>query len=307
MNREYHYHQAQRHYSAGRYAAAIDALKIALGENPDDADAHALLAATLVSQHRLGAALHEVKLALAIDPMNVMSFWVKARVLIYQNKKTQAEQACEDALRLSPDHLPTLLLLADIYILYGERSKALALLQKASALHPDDEQVLVALAAYYQRARQFNEAETWARAALNVNAENASANIIMGRIRLAENAVAEAEYHAKFVIMHEPESRAALGLLADVKARNNAFIGLWWRINQRMASMNRLHSSMLLVGFFLFFSILAQALKDLGLPALGRAVSYGWLALVVYTWLALPVYYRVLKKELEQFRFRADF
>ena len=59
---------AELRLTSGNSRGAIDLLRMALSQEPDHPEAHALLAIALLDERRFTAAHHEAGLALAIDP-----------------------------------------------------------------------------------------------------------------------------------------------------------------------------------------------------------------------------------------------
>jgi uncharacterized membrane protein (DUF485 family) len=64
---------------------------------------------------------------------------------------------------------------------------------------------------------------------------------------------------------------------------------------------------MVIIGGFLGFNLIAQLTHDFGYPLAANVISYAWIILVIYTWVGLPYFQKVLKKELEDFRFNPNF
>ena len=143
--------------------------------------------------------------------------------------------------------------------------------------------------------------------ALTANAQQSSANILIARIYLKQGNYADAEYHAKFVILQDPNNTQALTLLANIKLHKNWLFGLWWKVNNSLSNMSNLKSSLILVSAFLFFTLAAQVAKDLGFPASSQWITNGWLLFVIYTWVGLPYFRRAFNKELESFRFKGSY
>jgi tetratricopeptide (TPR) repeat protein len=147
----------------------------------------------------------------------------------------------------------------------------------------------------------------YATQALQSDPQNIAANVLMGNIQLSLYNIEEAEYHAKFIILQNPENKAALTLFANIKMRQNIVFGLWWRFNSALANLSHLKSAIMLIGAYLFFNLLSQITDDLGYSQASIVISYSWLAFVVYTWVGIPYYQRKLAKELEKFSFNSKF
>lgn len=307
MNYEYKMDSAWTHYSAGRHDAAIDVLKSVLAEHPNDAMAHGLLAANLLQKSRIYAAEYELQIALQLNPREPFLFLLQARLHGLRSKPKLALVSCDEALAINPDYYSAHLQKSTAYMLMGKRRPALESIQSAAAIHPDGLEVTLAFGHYYFDTGDLVKAEAYAMEALKQDAQNEDANVLMGKVALAGGRLADAEYHSKFAIMNNPQSAVALLLLGDIKARQSWFLGLWWRLNAKLATMGDLKQTTWLIGAYVVFRFLALAIEDLGYPNTAAVIAYTWIALAIYTWVALPIYYRTLKKELSQFQFNRNF
>ncbi|WP_416397019.1 tetratricopeptide repeat protein [Allohahella sp. A8] len=291
----------------GQHAQAIDLLKQVLADDPQSALPHALLASNLIAQGRLHAGEHELKIALSLDPNTAWFYLSYARLCTLKNRPREAIQFCEQAQSLEPQNAEPLFMLSEIYLHLDDRPAAEACLKQAASLEPDSRRLEVALGEFYLSGGKFDLALQHAREALRADAGDADANLLMGKIQLALGNSDDAEYHAKFVISNNPSSKEALRLFSHVKMRRNPFLGLWWRLNSKIAALGNTKGAFVIIMAFLFFNLLARAILDLGYPTTSLVLSLGWVALVLYSWISIPMYHRALKKELEEFSFRKDY
>ncbi len=304
---EYQLQRAWSLYHSGQYSPAIDHLKNLLGQNPNHAEAHGLLAACLLGDKRLHASEYELGIALQQDPMQPMLFFIQAKIYLFKRQFKEALKACDQALALAPEYVDALLQKSAIYLLQDDFSEAKSCIESAARIDPSHSQIHNCFARLYLAKGDLAQAETYAYEALRSDAQDESANVLMGKIQLAKGNLGEAEYHAKFVIMNSPNSEEALALFANLKARKNWFVGLWWRFNNKLANMSQLRQVTWLICAYLFFNLLSQIVGDLGYPLLSDVIAYTWIGLAIYSWVAIPIYLRMLKKELQNFRFNRDF
>ena len=266
-----------------------------------------MLAANLLEKSRVHAAEYELKCALQLDPREPFLFLLQARLHTLRNRPKMAIRSCDEALSIDPEFYEAHLQKSIAYMLMGKTRPALDCIHSAASIYPDGLTVVLAFGNYYFDIGNFEQAEAYALEALKQDAQNDDCNVLMGKIALARGRMADAEYHSKFAIMNNPESAEALLLLANIKARQNWFLGLWWRLNSQLSTMTDLKRTTWLIGAYVVFSFLAQGIGDFGYPTTAMFVAYFWLAFAVYTWLALPLYHRSLKKELTQFQFGRNF
>jgi predicted Zn-dependent protease len=307
MNQAYKYEIALRLMSQGQYAGAINLLKDLLAMDPNDAAYHGTLASCLLQQMRIHAAEYELKIALQLEPNNPSLHCIAARIYYYQNKSKAALAACDEALQLDPTNADVFELKSDILIATKQFKEGFVYLQKMAELAPDSIDTAYSFANYYFQTGDNAKALEFTLAALAIDAQHEGANILMGRLQLVDGNISEAEYHARLAIMLNPSSKQALQLFSDVKARQNMFIGLWWKFNSKISQLNTLNQVAILVFGYVLFNFLGILLHDLGYHQSGKIVNFSWLIIVVYSWLGMPLYQRMLNKEIEQFSFKADY
>lgn len=307
MIEDYRLSIAWQYHQRGQHGLAIDQLKELLAHDPEIALAHGLLASCLVSQARITAAEYEIQLALQLDPRESFFFLVRAQIEVFRNHPKRALQFCDEALALHPKFANAYLLKSEIALRTGSRNDAREYLDQAAALEPDNINIVTAYGEFHLKTGNAGKAAAFATQALSMDAQDEDANLLMGEAKLVLGDVADAEYHAKFAITRNPNSQEALRLFSHIKMRGNLFLGLWWRFNSWAATLGNLKSSVVLIGAFLSFNLLAQVLSDLDYPFVASTVSYTWLILVLYSWVGIPMYYRALKRELDAFSFRSDF
>ncbi len=304
---EYKLEMARRHYTQGSYEASIRVLKELLADDPNSPTYHGILALNLIAQHRIYAAEYELKIALNQDPSLAFLYTTSARVCLLKNKHNIALEQCDEALALEVDNIEALLLKNTIYKHLNQHEKALSCLNHAARLEPNSCDTLTAYGEHYYDIGNRKLALEYATQALKSDPQDTDANLLMGNIQLSLNNIKEAEYHAKFTILRNPDSQAALALFANIKMHKNIVFGLWWRFNSMISNLSHLKGTMILIGAYLFFNLLARAVRDLGYLQISTAISYSWLAFVIYTWVGIPYYQRKLAKELEKFSFNSDF
>lgn len=307
MNQDYIYQQAQLSFHRGHIDTAIDQCKKLLADDPNEAYYHGLLALCLLSKKRLFAAEYEVQLALNNNPEIPFLYNTLARIYLLKNKTIQALEYCDESLRIDPHYTDSILLKSDIYLIMNQPKKALQYISNAAQIDPDNIDVELAYGEYYYQTGNFKKALFHAHNVMEKDPQNFDCNILMGQLKLKSGDVKEALNLAKFAIISNPDSSKALSLFCDIKVRQNLFLGLWWRFNSKMASLNNTKATIVLISMFLVFNLISQIMGDLGFSILAKVFSYGWLTLVVYSWVGIPMYQRKLNKELRQFKFNHDF
>lgn len=307
MNSDYKYEQVWRQISHGQLPGAIELLKELLANEPNSAMYHGTLAYCLLQQMRIHAAEYELKIALQLEPNQPFLHSIYARIYFLQNKPKQALAACDQALQLDPENVDVFELKSDILLANKKFKEAFFYIQKMAELNPDSIKTAFSFANYYFQIGDNNKAMEFTISALGMDAQHLGTNVLMGRLQLIQGNITEAEYHARLAIMLNPSSREALALFADVKARNNIFLGIWWKFNAKVSRMKPLNQVAVLIFAYVFFNLLSNIVFDLGYTKSSSVIDYAWLAIVIYSWVAIPIYQRMLNKEIQQFSFRSDY
>ena len=121
----------------------------------------------------------------------------------------------------------------------------------------------------------------------------------MGQWHLHRGEVAEARQHALWVLADDAMDAGALRLLTNIKARENWFLGFWWRFNAAMSRLSEKAIVGTLIGLFLTVNAAAIYLSQMGEQSLSQGIQYVWLAFVLYTWIGTAIMSKLLKRELE--------
>jgi tetratricopeptide (TPR) repeat protein len=289
---------AQHLLSIGHVDGAIDRLRIVLGEDPDVAEAHALLALCLLNKRRLHAATLEAESALTLAPEAPLSHCVAAELALANRDFRKAEQHAQSFLELAPESAYAYRLLAGCYALTGRDAQRLPLLQQALSKDPNDPESLAKLAEHYGDAGDLGQAWHYANLALQASPENQSALTAMGHVLLLKGEVANAREHAVLALQADPTHPPALQLLVSIKARTNPLLGTWWHYAVWSNRMGTTRSIVVLIVAFVLYRISVLAARDLGHETLATSINLVWLALVVYSFIGPTIFQRALRKEL---------
>ncbi|MGQ0701380.1 MAG: tetratricopeptide repeat protein [Panacagrimonas sp.] len=293
---------AVQQYQLGQLDGALDSLCRGLGEDPDDATSHAMLALVLYRKKRLHAADYEAAMALRLEPEMDLACHAMGLVRLAQHRLPEAEAMFQRVLAEGEEFTPTLLAYSTLEVQRGQRAAAHIWLQRAVAASPDDPDTWAALAEWNLDTGDLAVAEDHARRALEVHAEHADALSCMGFVLLARGQMDEAREHALWALRVDPANVGALSLLAGVKARRSLALGLWWRWNVWLGAMGEGRLLAVLIGLFLAVQFAQLLLGDLGYPIAMRVVSWTWIAFAIYTWVGPAWFARELRKELETVR-----
>jgi Tfp pilus assembly protein PilF len=296
---------ATRFLEVGNLDGAIDMLRQALTFDPDEPDAHALLALCLVERRRIHAARHEAEIAVTLDPESPLSHRAMATVLIATRRFAEAGPHVQAVIDHDPNDPDAYLLRAQLLSLQGDEHAMLRDLEKALELDPENVDARVRLGHHHLERGRIGDAFAESRAALEIDPESHAALLLRGWVALRRGDPAEARDHAIWVLRDDPSDRAALQLLAAVKADTSRLLGLWWKWNTWMGSLGDGRAIVvLLVAFVVYRVATIFVAYDLDQPVAAQVINLAWLGLVAYTWLGPAIFFRRLKEELRTVRLR---
>jgi Flp pilus assembly protein TadD len=289
---------AQRLIDIGQIDGAIDRLRMALTEDPDLGDAHALLALCLLQKRRLYAAGIETDLALTLAPEAPFTHWVAAELNLARRDFASAERHIEQFRALAPDLPSADRLLARCYSLTGRRAERLPLLRQALHKDPTDPETLAALANHHSELGELEQAWRYADEALRAAPENTSALVAMGEVLLKRGDIEDAREHAALALRADPSDPSALGLLTSIKARTSPLLGLWWRYAAWGERVGPTRQVIVLLVAFVLYRLSTIVATDLGKDGLASMIVLVWLGIVVYSFAGPTLFRRALQKEL---------
>src|SRR5690606_34939186 len=298
---------ARQRLRYGDTRGATEALKQALGANPQASEAHALLALVLLGQKRLHAAAFEAREALALQPESAFAHHALGSVLLAQRRFAKAREHLEQAILFEPNNDAHHLALARLFHVAGQREQEQSALRRALELSPDDADNLCAMGDFHRRSGDFERAEQLARAALEQEPEHADSLVLMGYIHLKRCEIEAAREHAIWALRHQPSDPDALVLMTAIKARQSALWGLWWRVNTWLGQLGDGRMVLVLLGAFVLQRLGRLAAADHDLPMTAELISVAWLAICVYSWVGPGMFQRSVRKELEPVSLGNDF
>lgn len=301
------YRRAVDQLGHGQVDAAIETLAQLLGDTPDDAAAHSLLAICLVRRKRLHAARLEAEAGLALAPEDAFAHRAMAEVLIASRRFDDALAHLEQARAADPEDGEIEAALAWLYLAWDRADAALPHAGRARELDPDSAQPLVLLATIARQRGDRAGSARLAAQALAMDPESVDALVLAGHAALAAGDVDAAREHAAWALQHDPQDEGALELLCATKARRSLWLGLWWRFQSFVVAGGSTRAIAIVVGLFLVYKAASILLAGHGRQDIADAIRIGWLAFCVYSWVAPEVFLRQVRRELEQVRLRPDF
>ncbi|WP_215398958.1 tetratricopeptide repeat protein [Rheinheimera oceanensis] len=290
---------ASQRYRYGDFSGGIDALKSALSIEPDNGFLHSYLSFGLIKQKRIVAAQYEAEVGLKLEPNSSYAHYALGKIFHVKRDFNAAITHLKQALAIEPENVSFLELLSSVYLGKSQFAEAKVILDRALELAPDDPDILGQYGDYWYEMNEQYNAEKYYNEALSIEPQHLYSLIGKGQVLLRRGNIAEAKEHAVWALQQDPNNNLALGLLTNIKARQNPLMGIWWRLNTWLISGNKARTIMLLLAAYIFFNVSAIALADAGLELMSSTVSILWFGVVIYMWVGPSWFSKKLKEELE--------
>lgn len=298
---------AENQMRQGNVDQAIETLKQALGQDPNLAEGHALLAICLLGAKRLHAAAHEAGIALKLEPELPLAHHAMGSVKMAQRRFVEAERAYRSLLELEPESAQNHRAMANLLMMTRRPDEADRLLERALELDPGNPDILADMGDRCLARGEVDAAERWARRVLEQQPEHLDGLVLMGSIALRRGDVSKAREHALWALRINPQDYGALHLLTAVKSRSNWFLGLWWRYNTWMGQLGMNRAIVVLLVAFVLYSVATIAMNQSGHPELSALVQVLWIGICVYTWVGPGIFLRSLQRELSSVNLKPEF
>ena len=211
----------------GRFDLAERELRRALTEDPNDPEAHALLALTLADLDRGAEALGEANAAVGMAPDLPLAHLARAQALLQLDRAADSEQAAREAIRLDPGNADAFAALSAALSARRQRQEALDAAEQALALDPEHAAATNLRAIALVRLGRRDEAAGALEGALSRDPENAVSHANRGWTLLHQNDVKGAMLAFREALRLDPGNEwARSGILEAMKARNPVYRGL---------------------------------------------------------------------------------
>ena len=175
---------SELYFATGRFREAQNDAEDALKQNPNDLNAHRLLAKIYtrligeggqgrIDEAMLKRTIEEYQKITSLDPKDADSWVMLGNLLKVAQNSVDSRKAYEKALEAEPDNEDALTRLAMIYADAGDNQKAADALRKATEKAPT-QRSLEALVGVYEQLREFDLAVETIKRAVDLNPPNAT-------------------------------------------------------------------------------------------------------------------------------------
>lgn len=280
----------------GRAELAERELRLALAEDPYDADTHALLALVLAEQEpRRAEALEEARAAVGLAPDDPFPHYAEARVHLEAERWDDALRAAEQAIRIDSDDAGHYVVLSAAHLGRRRWREALDAADDALAIDPTHTGAANLRATALVHLGRRDEAGAALQGALARDPENSHTHANQGWALLHRGDRAAALGHFREALRLDPQSEwAREGLVEALKARNPLYAGML----RYFLWMNRLPGRtrwmIILGGWFGYRIVRGAAAANPGLAPWLAPLMIAYVAFVLLSWTAPQIFNAVL-------------
>lgn len=289
---EPHLQRAQLLYAQSRYDQAEREIRLHLAEEPEDFEAHALLALCLLAREKLDEAQREAGDAVHFAPDEPFPHFALAVVLLSRERLAEAEASARESIRLAPEDADGHGLLAAILGAARRWPESLASAEAGLALDPEHARCLNARAEALRGLGRTDDAEAQLADALANDPEDSETHANLGWTLLDKGKHAEALESFREALRLDPEDESARqGIVEAMKARYPLY-GLFLRYFLWMARLSGKAQWAILIGGYVAYRVLLS---------MAKSTPWVWPVVIVYllfawmTWLAQPLFNLVLR------------
>lgn len=272
--------------SQGRTALAEREARAALATDPDDAQAHAVLALALLGREQHREAEEAARQAIALAPDLALAHYALGAVRLGQGRLKDAEAPCAEALRLERDAVHHWLL-GRLRLAQSRWAEALEQADRGLALDPEHGGCLDLRATALIQLGRHDEAEATLQGALERDPEDASAHTNRGWLRLHRADPQGALASFREALRLDPTNeRARAGIVEALKARHGPY-RLFLRYCLWMSRLGTGKGWLLIIGAYLAYRVLLGVARSN--PALApwlHPLLGAYLVFVLFTWTA---------------------
>ena len=283
-------------FQTGRHDMAEQEFRAALGQDPSDALAHAMLGLCLSKRKEYAQATEEVRQTIQLRPDWHFGHAVMAQVMHDRDRPKEALAAIGQAIQYDPFNAGHYAVQASVLMSLRNWSDALAAANRGLEISPDDADCLNVRAMALVKLGRRDEAGATIQGALHRDPENATTHANQGWALLHAGDHKQALVHFREALRLEPEMEwAKSGLVEALKARNIVY-RVMLRYFLLMSRLSRGAQWGVIIGGYLG-SRAIKVVADAN-PAAGRflwPVLIVYIAFVLMTWVARPLFNLMLR------------
>ena len=287
--------RAQLLMSQERWDLAEEAVRSAIGEDPDRGLAYSLLALIRIEEKNYSEAQQLSERGLGLSPDEPYSHYVHSFVLLQRNKHKEAKESIELAISMDPYDAGFHAHKAAIEIQQYAWSDALASAEAGLQFDPNHVQCTNFRAIALTKMGQRDQAGATIDSALASNPEDALSHANMGWTKLHGGHADEAAEHFKEALRLEPDNAwAREGIIESLKAKN-FFYRQFLRYILWVTRFDEKTQMMMFIGIIVVLQVMIRMPEGSVLKLIGICLAFAYMAFVVSVWLASPLFDLMLR------------
>ncbi len=291
-----HFQRATLLLKQHRREQAEEELRLALGEDPNFAPAHALLAMCLSEAENHADATRKAQAAIGLAPEMPFGHYALACVLLNRNRFDEAEGAIAAAIGLDPSDADYYALLANARMQQKNWAGALEAADQGLAQDPESVDCVNRRAAALVKLGRKGEAEATIQGVLARDPEDAGSHATLGWTLLERRQPRQALEHFREALRLNPGVEfARAGMVEALKSRYPVY-GLVLRYFLWMGKLSgRAQWGVILGGYFGMRALRQLQRSSPAIAAWTWPISVAYLVFVLLTWLADPLFNLLLR------------
>jgi len=279
-----------------RFDLAENELRLALVLEPENAQAHALIAMCLAQREQFGEATAAATQAIHLDPAYAFGYYMHARILLDRNRFADALDAVNEAIRLDSDNANNFSLQASIHFQESRWCDALTAADMGLQFDPEHVHCTNLRAMALVKLGRKAEAGATIDTALSRNPDNSLTHANQGWALLERGEAKKAAEHFREALRLDPQNEwARHGIIEALKARNIIY-ALMLKYFLWMAKFSRRGQWGIIIGGYIgnqILGLVARVNPGLAPWILPLRVLYVGFALM--TWMAYPLFNLLLR------------
>jgi len=283
-------------YQQSRFEQAEPELRQALGADPDDAYAHALLGLCLAHREKFDEATQEARQAIHLAPDLAFSHYALANVLHDRRRYDDAVSAINEALRLEPEDADFCALLSQIRLDQRNWPAGLEAAERGLQFDPGHVACTNLRAIALVKLGRKAEAGATIDAALARNPDDAITHANQGWAYLEQSDPKKALEHFREALRLDPTNEwARAGIVEALKARNIIY-GLMLRYFLWMSKLSTAAQwGVIIGGYFLNRALTSAAKANPDLAPWLLPIRILYMVVLLLTWTADPLFNLLLR------------
>ncbi len=282
--------------SQSRFELAEQELRQSLAQQPDGAQAHALLALCLSEREAFEEATEEVHQAVHLAPDEPFPHYVLSRVMSDRNRYQEANEAILEAIRLDPDDASNFAQLAQIHFAQRRWPAALEAAEQGLQLDPENDPCTNLRAMALVKLGRKTEAGDAMQAALARQPEDALTHANQGWTLIELGQHEKAMEHFREALRIDPSlDWARQGIVEALKARYFIYRIMLGYFLWMMKLGGRARWGVLLGGYFGFQFLRSLARRNPELAPWIMPLLVVYVVFAIMTWVASPLFNLLLR------------